>query len=130
MAQRIIDELGDQLGLSRSFVTDIKTRGQQAVIDQVDTLDETEAGNLGRFLGAIQQYGMWLEGRMAEKGLVAPGREGDVLSFAGDLLGLQGEHAVNLGGDVLDAYEMVVQRMARGEQDGGIHRETDDTAAV
>jgi len=58
-----LQSLAGALGLHGDFVDDVKMRGEDAIIDRVEETDAT--GALAKMMRVIQQFGTWMEERMA-----------------------------------------------------------------
>jgi hypothetical protein len=108
--RRHLATIGDTLGLNREFVVDVARRGQDAVIDRTEMVDET--GAHGRMLAMVQQLGMARQDA-AEKGQqLPPGAIEQVCTMLCRRYQVPEEIGIKLLAAVDDTFRRTVKKIA------------------
>ena len=107
-----LSQYGELLGLDSDFLADVARRGQIAIIDRAETVDE--AGAHATLLAMTQIVGTVMQQKMQRGQRVQQGVIEDAAWKAGALFGVPGPMAVSLVGATLDVFQEGVDRLSQG----------------
>lgn len=103
----MIQQFGETLGLHPTFVKDVMARGEVAIIERAQTVDQT--GAHARLLAMTQAYGEFLTNIEVEGQQVPPGAKVDAMRMIGEHFSVPVRVAVELLGAVDEFFEHTVR---------------------
>jgi len=121
-----VTAFGQMLGLHPEFVTDVVARGQEAIIQRAEVVDQI--GGQGKLLGMAQQLGMFLQRRLESAGPPKMGAIQDAIEMIADANQVPRDTALYLLGAVFESFQRACKRLGKGAVNGNVSNGNGRTA--